>query len=89
MKIAVCVKHVPEDPTHARIDPATKRLLNGVNVEWIERTLARPIEPLRLRIDPPCLLRDVLDADGDLHGARTLKAEREANAEGRSRRNPC
>jgi hypothetical protein len=41
-----------------------------VNVEWIERTLARPIEPLRLRIDPPCLLRDVLDADGDLHGAR-------------------
>jgi electron transfer flavoprotein beta subunit len=26
VKIAVCVKHVPEDPTHARIDPATKRL---------------------------------------------------------------
>ena len=26
MKIAVCVKHVPEGTTHARIDPATKRL---------------------------------------------------------------
>jgi electron transfer flavoprotein beta subunit len=26
VKIAVCVKHVPEDPTHASIDPATKRL---------------------------------------------------------------
>jgi electron transfer flavoprotein beta subunit len=26
VKIAVCVKHVPEDPTHARIDPTTKRL---------------------------------------------------------------
>jgi electron transfer flavoprotein beta subunit len=26
VKIAVCVKHVPEDTTHARIDPATKRL---------------------------------------------------------------
>jgi electron transfer flavoprotein beta subunit len=26
VKIAVCVKHVPEDPTHARIDSATKRL---------------------------------------------------------------
>ena len=26
MKIAVCVKHVPEGTTHARIDPNTKRL---------------------------------------------------------------
>lgn len=26
MKIAVCVKHVPEGTTHARIDPETKRL---------------------------------------------------------------
>jgi electron transfer flavoprotein beta subunit len=26
VKIAVCVKHVPEDTTHARIDPGTKRL---------------------------------------------------------------
>ncbi|HKY12376.1 MAG TPA: electron transfer flavoprotein subunit beta/FixA family protein [Gaiellaceae bacterium] len=26
MKIAVCVKHVPEGTTHARIDPQTKRL---------------------------------------------------------------
>jgi electron transfer flavoprotein beta subunit len=26
MKIAVCVKHVPEDTTHARIDPESKRL---------------------------------------------------------------
>jgi electron transfer flavoprotein beta subunit len=26
VKIAVCVKHVPEDTTHARIDPSTKRL---------------------------------------------------------------
>jgi electron transfer flavoprotein beta subunit len=26
VKIAVCVKHVPEGTTHARIDPATKRL---------------------------------------------------------------
>ncbi|HET6641646.1 MAG TPA: electron transfer flavoprotein subunit beta/FixA family protein [Gaiellaceae bacterium] len=26
MKIAVCVKHVPEGTSHARIDPATKRL---------------------------------------------------------------
>jgi electron transfer flavoprotein beta subunit len=26
VKIAVCVKHVPEDTTHARIDPQTKRL---------------------------------------------------------------
>jgi electron transfer flavoprotein beta subunit len=26
VKIAVCIKHVPEGTTHARIDPATKRL---------------------------------------------------------------
>src|ERR687895_1204158 len=26
MKIAVCIKHVPEGTTHARIDPETKRL---------------------------------------------------------------
>ncbi len=29
MKIAVCVKHVPEDTTHARIDPETKRLVRS------------------------------------------------------------
>jgi electron transfer flavoprotein beta subunit len=29
VKIAVCVKHVPEDTTHARIDPSTKRLVRS------------------------------------------------------------
>jgi electron transfer flavoprotein beta subunit len=29
MKIAVCVKHVPEGTTHARIDPETKRLVRS------------------------------------------------------------
>jgi electron transfer flavoprotein beta subunit len=29
VKIAVCVKHVPEGTTHARIDPATKRLIRS------------------------------------------------------------
>ena len=50
------------------LDP--ERLLDGVDVEGIDRALARPVEPFRPRIDLPCLLRHVLDTDGDLHGPR-------------------
>ena len=50
------------------LDP--QRLLDRVDVERIDRALARPVEPFRARIDLPCLLRHVLHADGDLHGPR-------------------
>ena len=46
MKIAVCVKHVPEDTTHARIDPGTKRLdrsgegaINSFDTNAVEEAL--------------------------------------------------
>jgi electron transfer flavoprotein beta subunit len=46
MKIAVCVKHVPEGTTHARIDPATKRLnrsgegaINAFDTHAVEEAL--------------------------------------------------
>jgi len=46
VKIAVCVKHVPEGTTHARIDPQTKRLdrsgegaLNQFDVNAVEEAL--------------------------------------------------
>ena len=46
MKIAVCVKHVPEGTTHARIDPQTKRLdrsgegaINSFDTHAVEEAL--------------------------------------------------
>ncbi|MFL5931731.1 MAG: electron transfer flavoprotein subunit beta/FixA family protein [Gaiellaceae bacterium] len=46
MKIAVCVKHVPEGTTHARIDPSTKRLnrsgegaINAFDTHAVEEAL--------------------------------------------------
>jgi electron transfer flavoprotein beta subunit len=46
VKIAVCVKHVPEGTTHARIDPATKRLnrsgegaINAFDTHAVEEAL--------------------------------------------------
>ena len=46
MKIAVCVKHVPEGTTHARIDPQTKRLdrsgegaINAFDTHAVEEAL--------------------------------------------------
>src|SRR5918998_4724172 len=46
MKIAVCVKHVPEGTTHARIDPETKRLdrsgegaINSFDTHAVEEAL--------------------------------------------------
>src|SRR5204862_4986927 len=46
-----------------------QRLLDGVRVEVVERSLTRPVEALRAGIDPALSLRDVLDADSNLHAA--------------------
>ncbi len=47
----------------------TQSLLHRVRVERVQRALARAVEPARRRIDATSggRVRDLLDADGDLH----------------------
>src|SRR5947208_3036441 len=50
-------------------------LLAGVHVERVERLLARAVEPLGGRVDPPAggRVRHLLDADGDLQRVLLLR----------------
>ena len=58
------------------LDP--ERLLDGMGVEGVQRPLTRAIKPLRGRVDALRALRNLFDADRDLHPARTLSRYREA-----------
>src|SRR6185295_3689647 len=74
-----------DDLSLARLIFDAERLLDGMRIERVERPLARPVEPLGSWVEALVALRDLLDADGDPHRARTLSPRREAKTQSDSR----
>ena len=58
----------------------SKCLLDGIDVRGVERALPRAVETVRPRVEPLVDggVRDLLDADGDLHAADSSEGGRDA-----------